>query len=571
MKETFILSDYKQFIKGITERIGFHADEVISLPSFENDSGWHDWTTQLFKNNKVSKLIIPVSIPTDKPINIEGLKIALHIRLNFELSLSQRLIPIILLSDFKMDLILKLNNFDVDNNPHYLLFTKGIYLSSYNNAEINKAIEKAEPCFPEDYQKQVLNKLKILEKASTGKHSIANAWGCFKLAQVTGLNDEIFNNDAISGLLKTFYAKYLICYTDAFTKEKRIDLNTLKCNGKKVLFVDDQSDEGWFDLMKNIFRSAENDFVSVNSEKYKNKETKIFHDFEGFYDECCTHIGKDWDLIIIDLRLNPEKEDADIEMISPTDFSGYKLIDEFLSNNEGYQIIVSTASNKIWNINAALDRGASSYYVKESPEFNYSINETNKHYKNFKNDVQKCFDSRFLWHIYESWKETKDMNSSDDTIFINESNSMLDIAWSLIKLGKLDFGFLTLFQIIELYANKYYDYSDNTIKIEGAKQFMIEPKGGKFEWKLRYNIDKTRGDYFSSGSELKKDKISVHNLFKASCVLSFIFKKEDNFLKRFGELNEVRNKIAHKGPKDYANSNNIIDVLDILKSIRGGI
>lgn len=467
MKEVFILSDYTPFMKELIKQLGVPENRTVSLPSFENESDWHDWTTQLFKNNSINKLVIPVSIPTDNPINIEGLKIALHIRLNYELTLSQRLAPIVLLSDFSIENILVKNNFDTDNNPQNLLFTKGIYISSFDNGEIIKTVENAEQCSPEDYQKQVLNKIKILPKEGR-THSNTNAWGYFKLAQVTGLSDEAFKNKAISDRLKSLYSKYLICYNDAFTQEKRIDLNPIKCNGKKILFIDDQADEGWGALMKNIFKGAGNNFVFIDSAKYKNSETRLFHDFDGFLSECRSHIGKDWDLIIIDLRLNPEKEDIDKENIFPTEFSGYKLIDEFLNENEGYQIIVSTASNKIWNINAALERGAFSYYVKESPDFNYSISETNKHYENLKNDIQKCFKRSYLRDIYVFWKSTVLVNEDKRNAFIKESNSMLKIAWKLIREEQLDFGYLTLFQVIELYANQNYDYRDNSIEWGGC-------------------------------------------------------------------------------------------------------
>ncbi len=570
MKEVFILSDYTQFFKELTKQLEFTENEnrIISLPSFENESDWHDWTTQLFKNNTISKLVIPISIPTDNPINTEGLKMALHIRLNYELPLLQRLTPIILLSDFSIKNIIVKNTFDTDNNPQNLLFTKGVYLSSFDSEEIIKTVKNAEPCPLKDYQKQVLNKIKILPKASIGKHSITNAWGCFKLAQVTGLRDEIFKHNAISEHLKTLYSKYLICYNDAYTQEKRIDLNPIKCNSKKILFIDDQADEGWEDLMKNIFKGARNNFVCINSAKYKNSETKLFHDSEGFLTECRSHIGKDWDLIIIDLRLNPEIEDIDNEMIPPTEFSGYKLIDEFLNENEGCQIIVSTASNKIWNINAALKRGASSYYVKESPEFNYSVNETNKHYENFKSDVHKCFKRCYLRDIYKIWKSAVEENKNQKDKFIQESNSMLDIAWSLVKQELLDFGYLTLFQIIELYANQEYDHKDNSIKLEGKKCYMIKTLRKNETWKLTFNKDSINGDYFSTGEEQKTGQVRPTNLYKASCLLKFKYKKDDNFLKLFGNLNDLRNKIAHEGSKRKASSENIKKVLEIIKMIR---
>lgn len=538
MKELFILSDYSSFFKELIKQIGFSENSIISLPSFENESSWHDWTTQLFKKNNISKLVIPISIPTDNPINSEGLKIALHIRLNYELSISQRLTPIILLSDFSIENILGKNNFDTDNNPQNLLFTKGIFLSSFDSEEIIKISEKAEPCLPENYQKLILNKLKILAKTSTGKHSISNAWGCFKLAQITGLRDEIFKHDGISEHLKTLYSKYLICYNEAFSHEKRIDPKPIKCNGKKVLFIDDQADEGWADLMKNIFKGAGNNFVLVDSAQYKNSETKLFHDFEGFITECRSHIGKDWDLIIIDLRLNPEKEDMDKEMISPTQFSGYKLIDEFLNENEGYQVIVSTASNKIWNINAALERGSYSYYVKESPEFNYSVNETKIHFENFKFDVQKCFDRCYLRDIYtDNQQLINQLNINNPSNFIDELINQLSLAYSLLKDAKSNvqfaYAFISLYMIIEIINKEFYSKtSDDKWRILGI--------GNLLDWKW----DKNSKAYFNSSTDVISNKPPEWQKFAGIYYQKWNM-TDHNFIRQLNFLITKRNGFVH--------------------------
>lgn len=570
MNKTYIISDYTTKLKGLIRDFNINVTNIISREDFTDEQDCHDWTTKVLNNKDIERIIIPLSLPTDAPvINTDGLLIALHIRLNFELDITKRLIPIIFLSNFSVSKIIEKNSFDADNNPQNLLFTKGIYFSSFDTDDIKATIEGAKPFKEEDYKKNVLNKLNIFRKETSGGHDIANAWGCFKLSQVVGISDKIFKLNSISKHLKQLYAKYLICSNESYKTERRIDLIPLKCAGKKILFIDDKSDEGWAELMKNIFKGAGDNFVFVDSAKYKTTdEPKLFKDFEGFITECRSHIGKEWDLIIIDLRLNPAKEDIDNEMISPTEFSGYKLIDEFLNENEGYQIIVSTASNKIWNINAALARGASSYYVKESPEFNYSISETNKHYENLKNDVQKCFEKSYLRDIYKTWKSAIDSNTNSEGNFIPESNSMLNIAWNIIHQEQLEFGYLTLFQIIELYANQKYDYRDNSIEIDGIKNFMIEKVGDNEIWKLTFNQNKIKGDYFSSGDEQKSKGVRANNLYKVSCLLKYIYQKDDAYLKEFGELNDLRHKIAHEGAKGQASSENIKKTLEIIKMIR---
>lgn len=582
MQGVFIFSDFKPFAKEIIEQLGIPDDQVISTQTFEKENNYHDWLTEVLKNNEVKQILIPLNLNTNDPIN-DGLKIALHIRLNYELAVIKRIVPIIFLSDFTLDVIIRNNDFDPDINPQNLLFTKGVFLSSFDSDQIKKSIHKVESCAENEYHIGILNKLKITQKARLGKHSISNVWGCFKLAQVTGLRDEIYKVENVAEQLKTLYAKYLICYNDTYTNDKLIDLSPIKCNGKKILFIDDQAEDGWSSLMKNIFKSASNGFQAIDSSNYKNTETKLFHNFEGFYLECQKQIGKDWDLIIMDLRLNPEKEDIDNEMIQPTEFSGYKLINEFLNQNEGYQIIVSTASNKIWNINAALRRGASSYYIKESPEFNYSIKDTKKNYENFKDDVKKCFEKDYLRRVDSIHKKclkyisiNKPGREIKCQIFYDRTIASFQISFEL--LGKttinpkyFNLAFLTYFQVIEDYVGQRDNFqriSNRECYVGPSRIRVIDDSTGTLIWKLTYKQDRTNGDYFEVLDEAKTDEVSIQTLAKVSFVLAFMFNKNNDYLKKWANLNNIRNtKAGHGGANGYVTSANIEELLEIIKLI----
>lgn len=462
MESIYLISDFSNKIKRLAESLQLPAQNIISYQYKENESGYHTWLNDEFKAKEIDKIMIPVSISNDDTINTIGLLLGLHIRLNYELSLEKRLIPIIFLSNFTVENLIKVNSFDSDNNPQNLFFTKGVYFSSFDVEDIQKSITSSMPCLKADYYKNVLSKLNINRKEALGGHDIANAWGCFKVAQVVGFDDRIFQLYPIAKHLKQLYAKYLICKNQTFSNEKRIDLNPIKCNGKKILFIDDKSDEGWAELMKNLYKGAGDNFKYVDSSKYKADDLhKSFKDFDGFYKECQSHIGKDWDLIIIDLRLNPEKEDIDNELITPTDFSGYKLIDEFLTKNEGYQIIVLTASNKIWNINAAIKRGAYSYFIKESPEFNFPISETKKLLDKFKSDVKVCFDREYLKQVF---KEKQDLIHSINEMeygsdFLETLKNQLNLAYYLLSKAETTeqfaYAYVSLYMIIETVNNHF--------------------------------------------------------------------------------------------------------------------
>ena len=353
------------------------------------------------------------------------------------------------------------------------------------------------------FRSQVLDKLNIVQKANTGKHSLANAWGCYKLSLATGQNNTIIKHPGVSEQLKTLYAKYKICFNDTNKLDRYIDLTPIpELGNKRILFIDDQADEGWAVLMKNIFKNAQDGFVVIDSSKYKNRETKIFHDFEGFYKECELQIGKDWDLIIIDLRLHPEKEDVDNDLQEPKELSGYKLIDKFLSENAGNQIIVLTASNKIWNINVAIERGASAYYIKESPEFYYSTSETKKHFENLKDGIKKCFERTYLRNIYRELKVLElriDSLTIYSPIFLNELKNQLTLAFYMIFNAKskeqFAYAYVTLYLVIEVINRQF------VTKISDGK-WAIEGVSNLFDW----TWNEGNRSYVETGVEVIENK-----------------------------------------------------------------
>lgn len=567
MDKIYIVSDYSDKIKKLTERLQLPSENIISYQHKENENGYHNWLNSEFQSKQIDKIIIPVSISTYNTINTSGLLLGLHIRLNYEISLEKRLIPIIFLSNFNIENIIKLNTFDRDNNPQNLIFTDGVYFSSFDYEEVQKTIISSKACPKENYFKSVLSKLNINRKEAQGGHDIANAWGCFKVAQVLGIGDIIFHLDSIAKHLNQLYAKNLICKSETFSNVRRIDLNPVKCNGKKILFIDDKADEGWAELMKNIFKGAGDGFKYVDGSKYKADDLhKSFKDFGGFYKECQSYIGEEWDLIIMDLRLNPEKEDIDNELVAPTEFSGYKLINEFLTENEGYQIIVLTASNKVWNINAALRRGANSYFIKESPEFDYPISETKKLLDKFKSDIVYSFERSYLREIYVHWKNAYNNKLNPDKNFIAESGTSLDIAWEQLKTGFLGFGFLTLFQSIENYANLIFKYDTFSGSYMMDEKIVIENiNSNKKQWLLTLVKEKS-GNYFKPGKSIE-DKTPT-TLFKISCLIHLNLRKDDAYLRNFGKLNKLRNDIAHGNSNYSVTKEDLIIILDLIKDIR---
>ena len=447
MDNTYIMFDmaFMQQAKAISEKLNI---KTISYISYEKESETHEWLTREFLSKAITRLIIPLSLQSNET---DGLNIALHIRLNYQLPIEQRLIPIIIVSNLTLDNIATKCVFDIDNNPQSLLFTQGLSVSSTDVDEIVEKLSSTEPLLPEEYP-TFLKKLAVNRKATSGHHDIANAWGCFKLSQVVGYD---ITSPKIKDYLGQMYTKWLICQNNAFAKTitESIAASPIPCKNKRILYIDDKADEGWGELMQYIFKDAGDGFVYVDPSKYK---THGF-DFESFQNECESYIGQKWDLVLIDLRLNPDVEDVDNTDIAPTELSGYKLIEGFLEYNSGYQIIVFTASNKIWNVDAAIQRGARGYYIKESPSFAQSIIDTKALYeKNFIVKVKQCFRDCYLYDIFEKKYEMGEGLPKDE--FGNELYGQLEIAYELISTAKTDeqfaYAYVSLYMVIEI-INKY--------------------------------------------------------------------------------------------------------------------
>jgi len=552
--KTYIISDDSNRIKRIIKDLEIPQTQIISHKNYDTEAKTHEWLNREFQKKDIEKIIIPLSLDTNgNIINAIGLTLALHIRLNYEVNVKKRLIPIIILSNIYIENLITKFSFDKDNNPQNLLFTPGLYFSLFDSNEIKEKLAQTKEIKEKDYYENILPRLNIKRKAIYGKHDIANAWGAYKIALITGQSDKILKNEKVGKHLKQLYAKYLISSNQAFDNREFTDTAPLNINEKKILFIDDKASEGWHELLKTIFKDSKNEFVYVNDEKYKN-------DFEGFYQESKSHIGKNWDLIIIDLRLNPLKEDIDKSMIKPSELSGYKLIDEFLTHNEGYQIMVFTASNKIWNVNTALQRGAYAYYIKESPEFNYEIKETKMYFNNFKEDVKQGIKNKYLYDIWENYKIIKEHFEQNP---LKKYFSTISLQFELLNallyqdliLKELELIFYTLKSNYKKNkdSNKYYFAMLSMVKIiESIVEIFI--KKDESTNKLKY-WDDTEVSFCKNNSRQyniipKNNKIKSWNYFstrnKIHCIL-FEKLQYNNFQthQNIDELIKYRNNYIH--------------------------
>ena len=408
------------------------------------DENIHLW---LIKNKKLlfeaERLIIPVRLGNEDA-EYMGLYIGLHIRLTKELEMA-RCLPILFISKQTKEDILtnQINNHKEKSG--ILLFTKGSYLLPA--LSLDDYISRAIPFLDEQtLLEDVIPSLHIENKKDPG-HQLANDWGAFRLAKFAGFS---LKQEKPSSL----YFKF----KDSFTNNEIVPNanNTIGLFNEscKALLIDDNATSGWSETLKHILRSK-----IVNPGKSVSLDViTLFEDALKFTDYI------NYDVVFLDLRLLKE-EDKSNQINSIDDFTGTKVLKVIKDINFGIQIIIFTASNKVWNIEKLLELGANGYYIKESPEYILSTRFSKDNYEEFIKTIQTCLLRKPLKEIYSlsqnvvSIIESLVKSKKLDKHFGKSVEQYLNLAYKVIDKARTEndyaMGYLVLFKCIEL-INDYY-------------------------------------------------------------------------------------------------------------------
>jgi len=120
----------------------------------------------------------------------------------------------------------------------------------------------------------------------------------------------------------------------------------------QIWFVDDQHSNGWERLMEQMLSDL-------------NVELKCFASLEGV--KASLELAEKFpdtipDLAIVDLRLRAD--DATFEHYDAADLSGFEVVDSLLNFWPGLPVVIASASNKLWNVEKAIRKGAVGYWRK---------------------------------------------------------------------------------------------------------------------------------------------------------------------------------------------------------------
>ena len=533
MGKTYILGNNKDLAK-------YLEYDFIEIPTImcSNDYEIHNWLVNVFQHNEIEKLVMELGSVVVLPF-----KIAYHIRLSINELKYKSLIPILFVSTTTLNsIVLKASLWS------HILSTKGVYFSSISDFEkIKLELSVVEEITSEEYKSEFWDIIKVLPGEVMGRHSLANVWGAYSMDKAANTNILRFNSDFQSRSGELYFK-----YVSAINNLKTLNIKTvgyinlspscpIDAKNRKILLIDDEADKGWESVLRKIFSTnLPDDFVVIN-EKVK--------DYDKFTPKSKSIIENEhFDLYLIDLRLGGLEEDG---ILKPDDFSGMKVMRKIKSINPGNQVIIFTASNKVWNLKALLDAGADGYYMKESPEFAFTNEFSVQNYLRFKDDVQRCFDRSYLKSVYLDIQDIKVyINKIGSTDFKNELLNQFDLFWSMISksISETDYAysFINLYFVIEIInKNSYQQTTDG--------KWLICQKENLLYWQW----DQSEKAYVNTNLE-----ITINNPPEWQKIAGLWFQKwgqsDSQFIMNIFFLIQKRNGFVHGDKKilDKQDNNN---------------
>ena len=397
-----------------------------------------------------------------------GLRFAMLIRFT---NTANRLTPIIIYGEAEYWDMLSNECFDILKMPgvHYI---HSDYQSIRESANSLKDISESE-------YKTGLNKIHLNVPSDIGdNHSVSNKWAIHRWAHALNIFDE---NDFTSVEVKianSLYFKYLssinLVTKTVVVNDRDIVINISMCkDSPKVLLVDDQADEGWYEAFCSILYDKNGIELRYIGDEIKHKCSEEI--VEVVKNNIVTYSP---DIVILDLRLC----NSDFEEKSVKDLTGNHILRAVKQINRGIQVLIFSSTSKIWNyqyLSSQEDNmdGADGFIVKESPEDSKDQFYTRTVIKHFVSSLNQCCRMTYRKKLWKRMQEDIIKCCSSDTDYGKAVVRLLELAIDLlfVKQTNLPYAsiFINLFAIVETTANQYID--DHAIQdIDGQYYFQFK-------------------------------------------------------------------------------------------------
>ena len=496
-------------------------------------------------NDKYDNLFIPLCFGKTLS-DFNGLRLATHIRCTESLNQLSRIfiygfVGIEYLFQDQYFNILKTKNIElIGFSKKALQEAANAKINSFIISELPSEIKKLKLDLPENYE---------------DSHSITNEWAIYRWANAIEAEDDAINK-ITSRVDHNLYFKYLRTIYPV-SQIKMLSGRQLKIGNNikpNILYIDDEADKGWYEILCRFFHDVNGFKFDYLGDELKSK-TK--DEIIALSMSKVINIGAEKnsaDIVILDFRLHESDFGNNLD-----DVTGLKILKKIKEYNPGIQVIIFSATNKVWNLKAIQEAGADGFIIKESPENSSDYAFTTNSIENMIKEIEIGLEKLFLKSFYQDLEKLKSeliprkiYKTAKNPLpkeFVDEVLKWTQLSNDILSKGLIELNlttsFLFYFSVIENISNRVIDI-DNPIFVEdkdGRKLYNFKFRMN--EQKLRnYNeLTKDSGIYKKTNKPLKTPR-NISWLIKILNAFDFISKFNLDEV-QISNLIQKRNKIIH--------------------------
>lgn len=532
-----------------------YTNEML-ISDISNDKIFHELITGKLDEKKYQNIYIPLCFGSSF-VDLNGLRLATALRCTEN---KNQLSNIYLYSHIGVNNLIYNEYFDI-------LKTKNVFLIDYRYSAFQDIKSEESELTIDDLSKEI-QKLKLDPPLNyADSHSIANEWAIHQWAKTIGCDETDVLTNVFQNVESNLYFKYLRTI-NPISEVDKISPQDLKIKfegNPKVLLIDDEAEKGWREVFAYIFND-----VYQNDEEMAIYQDTLEIDFKKITTEDLIQnsIQKikddDINLVILDFRLNP----SDFIGSNPKDITSIRLLKKIKELNPGIQVIIFSATNKVWNLQALQDAGADGFILKDGGEnIHKSIN-------SFRNLTSDAFSRVFLKEFYKLLFQVRNRIASCDYEDGSDFESFLKTLQTQLKIidqaGRevksstpisLDIVFLNCYNFLDLFKSQYIVEKDFRfyIGIEESSLHRYDHNHGVFSdlgdfIKVSYN---DKPSWFQSMAGLLIDYFEVAGL-------------NDKSIKDLWKVKNWRNTYIHEDKSHFSKSE-VLKIVDLMVKLTSSL
>lgn len=512
---------------------------------------------------KYDVIFLPYSLSTSNYSEYIGLRMAYHIRLTDEFVNLQT--PIVFYGEEEPWELCKV----ILNGQ--ILFTQNISTTKKISVEsFRKQLKYILKEFNQEkddkeFLKGFVKRITILPPSSyNSHHSVNNESALLKWSEEIGCDKDI--PEVKDNLQTGLYFKYLKALSkikktvdenleDEDIEDEGDDADSLS-KESKILLIDDEAEKGWAKFYEAFFKGSSNrfEYLKTDFKNSSNREAIIGVAMNRIKE---AFVGELPDVVLLDLRLHDDDFD---ENIKPRKFTGFQILQEIKKINKGIQVIITSASNKIWNYEALMNGEfkADGYILKNGEE---DVEKTiNNMTLIINNSIKK---SKPLKIFFEKMSQIQKYSSRHEEVFSRNVSANLEISFELFeksfeKAKFKNYSFLQCYLILEEFIKQHsiFEEDSDVIVKANSDEICVAKKINK---KIISAIKLTQNGKYEISTQKSNKRIDVNYI--VSSLLIFRYGNPNSSVKNWTTVNRTRNTKA--GHYDKTKPDSIINFSEI--------